>query len=143
VLIASDRFALRRLTTAASRSAARPASTFGFTLTRATRPQSLAELRAVESLVQQRWYSEGEEAVPTENRIPVHRTVTGTQTPRDNADPMAMQPPHRNLPPTKVIYVGNLKYEVTAKDLEEKFQEFGEIRGIRIPRTNDTGIPRG
>jgi RNA recognition motif-containing protein len=90
--------------------------------------------------VQQRWYSENGEDVA--ERVPVHRTTQGGER-QDPNDGMAMQPPHRNLPPTKVIYVGNLKYEVTVQDLEEKFQEFGEIRGIRIPRTNDTGIPRG
>jgi len=61
----------------------------------------------------------------------------------DNSQRPAWQQRPTNNPPSKVIYVGNLKYEVTEKDLEEKFREFGEIRGVRVPRTSETGIARG
>lgn len=47
------------------------------------------------------------------------------------------------MAPTKVVYVGNLKYECTEKELEEKFSEYGDVRGVRIPRTGETGVARG
>jgi len=42
-----------------------------------------------------------------------------------------------------VIYVGNLKYETTEQELEERFSEFGQVKGVRIPRSADQGVVRG
>ena len=41
------------------------------------------------------------------------------------------------------IYVGNLSYEVTEKDLEETFGEFGEIESVKIIKDNYTGRSKG
>ena len=45
--------------------------------------------------------------------------------------------------PTRVLYIGNLKYECTEQELQEKFSEFGTVRGIRVPRTGQDGVTRG
>ncbi|KAF8242410.1 RNA-binding domain-containing protein [Wilcoxina mikolae CBS 423.85] len=130
-------FALRRLAVTAGRSASRPAvpiASSNFGLTRYTRPQNLSELRSFESLLQQRWNSswgenEGGEEKPTFG----YRRLSDEQR-REERPPVA---------PTRVVYVGNLKYEVTEKDLHDKFSEFGSIRGVRIPRTSQDGVARG
>jgi len=41
------------------------------------------------------------------------------------------------------IFVGNLSYEVTEKQLEKLFAEFGEVRSVRIVVDNYTRRPRG
>ena len=41
------------------------------------------------------------------------------------------------------IYVGNLSYEVTEKDLEEAFEAFGEIESVKIIKDNYTGRSKG
>jgi len=41
------------------------------------------------------------------------------------------------------IYVGNLSYEVTEKDLEEAFGAFGEIESVKIIKDNYTGRSKG
>jgi RNA recognition motif-containing protein len=59
----------------------------------------------------------------------------------ENGEARGSQP--RPVNPTKVIYVGNLKYETTEQELEERFSEFGEVKGVRIPRSSDQGVARG
>ncbi|MBE9144687.1 RNA recognition motif domain-containing protein [Planktothrix mougeotii] len=41
------------------------------------------------------------------------------------------------------IYVGNLAYEVTSKDLEQVFQEYGKVRRATVPQDRETGKSRG
>ena len=41
------------------------------------------------------------------------------------------------------IYVGNLSYEVTEKDLREAFEGFGEIESVKIIKDNYTGRSKG
>jgi RNA recognition motif-containing protein len=41
------------------------------------------------------------------------------------------------------IYVGNLSYEVTEKDLNEVFADYGSIKRVHIPTDRETGRPRG
>ena len=41
------------------------------------------------------------------------------------------------------IYVGNLSYEVTEKDLEEVFAEYGSVKRVYVPKDRETGKMRG
>lgn len=41
------------------------------------------------------------------------------------------------------IYVGNLSYNVTESDLEQKFEEFGTVTSVNILKDNQTGKPKG
>ena len=41
------------------------------------------------------------------------------------------------------IYVGNLSYSITEKQLEELFAEFGEVTSARLITDRDTGRPKG
>ena len=41
------------------------------------------------------------------------------------------------------IYVGNLSYEVSDKDLETAFAQYGQITSARIVMDRDTNRPRG
>jgi RNA recognition motif-containing protein len=41
------------------------------------------------------------------------------------------------------IYVGNLSYDMTEKQLEELFAEFGEVTSARLITDRDTGRPKG
>ncbi|KAL5407368.1 hypothetical protein PMIN04_011757 [Paraphaeosphaeria minitans] len=48
----------------------------------------------------------------------------------------------RNMIPNKVVYVGNLFYEVTAEQLKRVFSRFGEIDNVRLIYDN-RGLSRG
>jgi RNA recognition motif-containing protein len=41
------------------------------------------------------------------------------------------------------IYVGNLSYEVTEDDLQEAFEEFGQIESVKIIKDNYSGRSKG
>lgn len=41
------------------------------------------------------------------------------------------------------IYVGNLSYEATDKDLESVFAEYGTVQRVQVPSDRETGRPRG
>ncbi len=41
------------------------------------------------------------------------------------------------------IYVGNLSYDMTEKQLEDLFAEFGEVTSARIITDRDTGRAKG
>lgn len=41
------------------------------------------------------------------------------------------------------IYVGNLPFDATERDLQTKFAEYGEVVSIAIPTDRETGRPRG
>ncbi|OKH36862.1 RNA-binding protein [[Phormidium ambiguum] IAM M-71] len=41
------------------------------------------------------------------------------------------------------IYVGNLSYEVTEKDLNEVFAEYGAVKRVQVPTDRETGRMRG
>ena len=41
------------------------------------------------------------------------------------------------------IYVGNLSYEVSDKDLETAFGEYGQVASARIIMDHETNRPRG
>ena len=41
------------------------------------------------------------------------------------------------------IYVGNLSYEVSDKDLTDVFAEYGTVTRVHIPTDRDTGRVRG
>jgi RNA recognition motif-containing protein len=41
------------------------------------------------------------------------------------------------------IYVGNLSYEVTEKDLKEAFGVFGEVETVRVLKDNYSGRSKG
>lgn len=46
-------------------------------------------------------------------------------------------------PPSASIFVGNLSFAATEDELWEKFSEFGDVKGVRIPTDRDTGRPKG
>ncbi len=41
------------------------------------------------------------------------------------------------------IYVGNLSYNTTEKELETLFSQFGEVTSARVITDRDTGRPKG
>ncbi|WP_072622192.1 RNA recognition motif domain-containing protein [Spirulina major] len=41
------------------------------------------------------------------------------------------------------IYVGNLSYEVTEKDLEAVFADYGSVKRVYVPKDRETGKMRG
>ncbi len=41
------------------------------------------------------------------------------------------------------IYVGNLPYQISQRDLEELFSEFGEVSGVKIIQDRETGRSKG
>lgn len=41
------------------------------------------------------------------------------------------------------LYVGNISYETSSKDLAEFFSEWGPVSDIFVPTDKDTGLPRG
>lgn len=41
------------------------------------------------------------------------------------------------------IYVGNLSYEVTEEDLEQAFQDFGQVTSVNIMKDRQSGKSRG
>jgi len=41
------------------------------------------------------------------------------------------------------IFVGNLDYSATSKDLEQVFAEYGTVKRVQIPTDRETGRPRG
>ncbi|KAI5819310.1 hypothetical protein BZA77DRAFT_168152 [Pyronema omphalodes] len=122
-------FALRRLALTAGRSAARPAAA----VSRYTRPQNLSELRSFEALIAQRFNS-SDFGAERSNDAPAYGYRRLGQEPREERPPVA---------PTRVIYVGNLQYEITEQEIHEKFAEFGSVKGVRLPRQGTDGQARG
>lgn len=49
---------------------------------------------------------------------------------------------YANPKPSKILYVGNLFFEVKAQDLEAEFAKFGTITNARIAQDN-RGLSRG
>ncbi len=43
----------------------------------------------------------------------------------------------------KKLYVGNLSYNVTDRDLNEKFAQCGTVESAMLVRDRDTGRPKG
>jgi RNA recognition motif-containing protein len=41
------------------------------------------------------------------------------------------------------IYVGNLSYELSEKDITEVFAEYGSVKRVHIPTDRETGRGRG
>lgn len=41
------------------------------------------------------------------------------------------------------VYIGNLFYDVTEKDLTEVFAEYGTVKKVTIPKDRETGRVRG
>ncbi|KAF8207508.1 hypothetical protein K438DRAFT_1815078, partial [Mycena galopus ATCC 62051] len=50
---------------------------------------------------------------------------------RSSGDPCASTTP-RPPPPARVLFVGNMHYDIEAADLPEKFTPFGAIQSIRV-----------
>jgi nucleolin len=46
------------------------------------------------------------------------------------------------VPPHKMLYIGNLYYEVTAEQLKTVFSRFGEVASVKIVYDN-RGLSRG
>ena len=44
---------------------------------------------------------------------------------------------------TNKIFIGNLSFKLDERDLEEAFEQFGEITEINIPTDRDSGRKRG
>lgn len=43
----------------------------------------------------------------------------------------------------KRIYVGNLPFSVTEEELQQKFEEYGQVDSVYIVTDRETGRPRG
>jgi cold-inducible RNA-binding protein len=41
------------------------------------------------------------------------------------------------------IYVGNLSFDATEGDLQDAFEEYGDVRSVNIIKDRDTGRSRG
>eukprot|EP00632_Arachnochrysis_sp_CCMP2950_P011093 CAMPEP_0185690130 /NCGR_PEP_ID=MMETSP1164-20130828/928_1 /TAXON_ID=1104430 /ORGANISM="Chrysoreinhardia sp, Strain CCMP2950" /LENGTH=170 /DNA_ID=CAMNT_0028356685 /DNA_START=955 /DNA_END=1463 /DNA_ORIENTATION=+ len=41
------------------------------------------------------------------------------------------------------IYVGNINYKMTQRDLEDEFGRYGRVTDVHLPMERDTGRPRG
>ena len=41
------------------------------------------------------------------------------------------------------IYVGNLSYQATQEDVNEVFNEYGEVKRVQLPTDRETGKMRG
>ena len=152
---------LRHLAVSVSRARPSVFTPSAFAASRHARPQSFAEIRTFESLLQLRWNSDvpnnngsqkepiaGTSVNPADegNDSSIHAPVTRGYRHisfREGESGEARGPQPRPANPTKVIYVGNLKYETTEQELEERFSEFGEVIGVRIPRSSDQGVARG
>eukprot|EP01124_Arcella_intermedia_P026604 TRINITY_DN503_c0_g1_i1.p1 TRINITY_DN503_c0_g1~~TRINITY_DN503_c0_g1_i1.p1 ORF type:complete len:163 (-),score=21.68 TRINITY_DN503_c0_g1_i1:44-532(-) len=52
--------------------------------------------------------------------------------------------PRKEIPAdAQTVYVSNLHYDVTARDLRNDFSQFGVVHRVFIPKNRDTGRPRG
>lgn len=51
--------------------------------------------------------------------------------------------PGSDNPPTRILFVGNLSYDVTELDLEKHFQHCGQITKIRMATFEDSGKCKG
>jgi len=61
--------------------------------------------------------------------------------PKDAAPKVVMIDPKERI--QKRMFVGGLSAEVTATDLQGRFQSFGKVSGVEIPTNSFTGEPRG
>lgn len=52
-------------------------------------------------------------------------------------------PPSGNEKPASTIFVGNLSYDLTDKDVTEFFGQVGPVKTVRIVTERETGKPRG
>ncbi len=41
------------------------------------------------------------------------------------------------------LFVGNLPFSATEQEIVEAFQEYGEVKSVKIPMDRETGRPRG
>ncbi|MBD5166297.1 MAG: RNA-binding protein [Helicobacter sp.] len=41
------------------------------------------------------------------------------------------------------IYVGNITYSATERDIEELFSQFGEVASVKLINDRETGRPKG
>jgi len=53
-----------------------------------------------------------------------------------------MQSQARN-PDSIAVYVGNVAFNATAEDVKTAFSKYGHIEYVHIPRSRETGKPRG
>jgi nucleolin len=60
----------------------------------------------------------------------------------DANSPFKSQDPAAPAPPTKILYVGNLFFEVTAPQLEAEFAKYGEVTNSRVV-TDNRGLSKG
>ena len=60
----------------------------------------------------------------------------------DANSPFKSHNPSAPPPPTKILYVGNLFFEVTAPQLEAEFAKFGEVTNSRVV-TDNRGLSKG
>ena len=63
--------------------------------------------------------------------------ATGAKVP-----PPPSQFVHRELTPTKGVYVGNILFDVTAEDLRREFSQFGPIQSTTIA-SDVRGLSKG
>lgn len=50
---------------------------------------------------------------------------------------------HGNNPPTKTLFIGNMSFELSDKDLSDLFREVRNVIDVRIAIDRRTGQPRG
>jgi nucleolin len=60
----------------------------------------------------------------------------------DNAESRPRRSRDNDTPPHKMLYIGNLYYEVTSEQLHKVFSRFGEVESVKIVYDN-RGLSRG
>ena len=66
-------------------------------------------------------------------------TAASTRETFQERRPYESRPP---APPSKILYIGNLFFEVTAPQLEAEFAKYGEVTNSRVV-TDDRGLSKG
>ena len=69
------------------------------------------------------------------------RMTVQYHVPREARRPFSsMRSPH---PPSKTLFIGNLSYEMTDKDLNDLFREIRNVLDVRVAIDRRSGQPRG
>ena len=89
-----------------------------------------------------------ESAQATASQAAESAQATASSVSRQARDAVAANDPFRSndssapAPPTKILYIGNLFFEVTAPQLEAEFSKYGEVSNSRVV-TDNRGLSKG
>ncbi|KAF1813629.1 RNA binding domain-containing protein [Eremomyces bilateralis CBS 781.70] len=69
-----------------------------------------------------------------------HRTGTSSSQPRQRREHTTPRP---EFPPSRTLYIGNMSWQMTDKDLTELFRGIRNVLDVRVAIDRATGHPRG